>query len=215
MKRTLIAAGIVALLATRASAADAQIIDSRGGGRAGAPRAWTSLFAGYLQHQRLCDPDSGACWNFGSGLQWRGTLEFPVGNGVTLGVVGTRARLPLIYESGLLGQVDADANVNQVLGQLRIGGGTGIHQVIDVTAGMSMFSNFQRESDGEALGPGGTKKNWTFALAYGFALPFRPRAQLILLQEYGLVIGKRVPNQSGNTAQQQTTRLGLRLGLGG
>jgi opacity protein-like surface antigen len=214
VKRTLVAAGIVALLVTRASAADAQIIDSRGGGRAGTPGAWTSLFAGYMQHQRLCDPDSSSCWNFGSGLQWRGTLEFPVGNGVTLGVVGTRARLPLIHESAL-GNVDADANVNQVLGQLRIGGGSGIHQVIDVTAGMSMFSNFQRESDGEALGSGGTKKNWTFALAYGFALPFRPRAQLILLQEYGLVIGKRMAGQSSNTAQQQTTRLGLRLGLGG
>ena len=215
MKRTIIVAGVAALVA--AGAADAQIIDGGRDGRSriGAPKAWTSLFVGWTQHQALCDPDSDSCWDFGSAMQWRGTLEVPVGNGVTVGAVGTHARMPLRYSSGLLvGSVDADANVSQVLGQLRVGGGAGIHQVIDITAGMSLFSNFRRTSDGQRIGPTGTTRNWSFALGYGFALPLSPRAQVILLQEYGIVVGKRLQGQSSNTAQSQTLRLGMRLGLG-
>lgn len=218
MKRTFLAA-VIALLTLRTIAVDAQIIDSGRDGRTrrvpGTPRAWTSIFAGWTQQQGLCDPDSNSCWDFGSALQWRGTLEFPMGNGVTLGAVGTHSRMPLTYSDGLLGGTDADANVSQILGQLRIGGGAGIHQVIDVTAGMTLFSNFRQASDGARIGPEGTTRNWSFGLGYGFALPLSPRAQVILLQEYGLIIGKRVSGRSSNTAQNQTLRLGLRLGLGG
>jgi len=215
VKRTWIIGIIAGLLAcATGTTVDAQIIDSRGRGRVGTPAAWTSIFAGWTQHQSLCDADSGSCWAFGSALQWRGTLEFPMGNGVTIGAAGTHSRAPLIYVDGS-GSTDADANISQLLGQFRIGGGAGIHQVIDVTAGMSLYSNFRRASDGARIGPTTTARNWSFALAYGFALPMSPRSQVILLQEFGYVIGKRIPGQASNSAQTQTLRLGWRLGLGG
>jgi hypothetical protein len=65
------------------------------------------------------------------------------------------------------------------------------------------------------LGDGGNKTAWTFSLGYGLGFPLRPRMQVQFLQEVGLVIGKRIPGRSSNTAQTSTTRLGLRLGLGG
>lgn len=217
MKRTWMWGAI--LSAALATAADAQIIDSgrdRPSGFVGQPKAWASLFAGFAQHQGLCDAESESCWSFGDALQWRAAVDFPIGNGAQLGVVGTMAKVPLIYDGGLLSgctSCDADANVSQLFGQLRIGGGSRIHQVIDVTAGMTLYSNFRR-TDGTRLDPSGTVSNWTFAIAPGIALPLSPRAQIILAQEWGVVVGKRVPGRSSNTAQTQTLRLGFRYGLG-
>ena len=206
----------VTVLALGAQAAGAQIIDSgRGGGRATrAPEAWTSLSIGWLQHQGLCDAETGDCWDFGSAPQWRASLEFPMGrSGATLGAVATTAKIPLTYVGGVCGTCDADANASQFLGNLRIGGGAGPHQVIDINAGIAVFSNF-RATGGTALG-GKAKTYPAFSIGYGFALPLRPKFQITLLQEYGLVIGKRVSGRSSNSAQTSTTRLGVRLGLGG
>jgi hypothetical protein len=217
VKREWRSALTAALLVAGAAVAEAQIIDPRGARGAGRPKAWTSLFAGWTNHNTLCEPESGACWEFGDALQWRGTLEFPVGNGVTLGAVGTMSRLPLRYHGGPLDSCsacDADANVTQLLGQLRIGGGSGIHQVIDITAGKTLFSNF-RTTDGTQLNQGRSESNWTLGIGIGIGLPLSPRAQVILSQEYGIIIGERVPGQSSNTAQHRTLRLGGRVGLGG
>ena len=220
MKRTwFLGAALSVALATAATTADAQIIDpgrDRPRGFVGQPKAWVSLFAGFAQHQGLCEPESESCWSFGDALQWRAALDFPIGNGAQIGVVGTHAKMPLIYSGGLLSGCsgcDADANVSSLLGQLRIGGGSGIHQVIDVTAGMTLYSNFRR-TDGTRLDPERTVSNWTFAIAPGIALPLSPRAQVILAQEWGIVVGKRVSGRSTNSAQTQTLRLGFRYGLG-
>ena len=220
MQRTWLLGAVGALLsAALTTAADAQIIDSgrdRPGGFVGQPKAWVSLFAGFAQHGGICDADSESCWNFGDALQWRAAVDIPIANGAQFGVVGMHAKMPLIYNGGLLSgctNCDADVNVSQLLGQLRIGGGSRIHQVIDVTAGMTFYSNFHA-TDGTQLDPSGTVSNWTFAIAPGIAVPLSPRSQVILAQEWGLVVGKRVPGRSSNTAQTQTLRLGFRYGLG-
>lgn len=196
--------------------ADAQIIDaSRSIGRE--PAAWTSLSIGWLTQQGLCDPDSNACWNFGSAPQWRATLDYPVGRGASIGVAASLARVPLTYQGSLVGPnscggCDADANVTQYFANLHLGGQSGFHQVIDINAGMTVFSNF-RSTSGTKLG-GNAVSDVSFAIGYGFGYGFSPRMQLMLLQDYGLIIHKRQPGRSNNTAQQSTTRIGLRVGLG-
>lgn len=204
------------LLVCAADAARAQII--QGPIRSREPVAWVSLGIGWLDQQGLRDPDSGAIWDFGSAPQWRATLEAPLGRGASIGVAGTTARVPLIYAGSLTGpnscaRCDADANVSQIMGQLHIGGGAGFHQVIEISAGMTLFSNF-RASDGTRLGDGKTVSDFSFGIGYGFGYSFSDRTRIALLQEYGLVLHKRQPGQSNNTAQQRTTRLGLRFGLG-
>lgn len=198
-----------------AEIAEAQII--QGPVSSGEPIAWTSLSIGWLNHQGLCDPDSNACWDFGSAPQWRGTLEFPMGRGATIGAAASIARVPLIYNGSLTGAnscagCDADAHVTQYMANFRIGGGTGFHQVIDLNAGMTVFSNF-RSTSGAKLG-GKAVSDFSFALGYGFAYSISPRVQIMLLQDYGLVIHKRQPGSSRNTAQQSTLRVGGRFGLG-
>jgi hypothetical protein len=183
------------------------------------PQAWTSLSIGWLRQQGICDRDSGACWDFGSGPQWRASLEFPMGTSTTLGVVGTTAKVPLVYRGGVLtpnscAGCDADANVSQVFGTLRMGGGIGFHQVIDLLAGTTLFSNFRRSDNGAKLGGGKTTSDFTFALGYGFGYGLSSRAQINFVQEYALQILPRQAGSSNNTSQQATLRIGFRYGLG-
>ena len=211
--RTLLNA--LALMVVSACTVDAQIIDSRQVGT-GEPIAWTSLSVGWLQHGGLCDPGSNSCWGFGGAPQFRASLDMPMGRGATIGLVGTTAKVPLRYDGGLLGACsgcDADANVSQIFANLHIGGGSGLHQVIDVNAGMTIFSNFRRTS-GEKLDPSGSVSAFTFDIGYGFGYSLSRRFQIMLLQDWGLVIHKRMSGQTNNTANQTTTRIGARYGLG-
>lgn len=214
MVRRLLFVGILVGITQSASA---QIIDAGGSGRRfGQPNTWVSLGIGWLQQGGLCDPDSNSCWNFGNAVQWRGTLEYPIGRGATIGVAATTARVPMIYSAQLVcvSGCDADANVSQYLGQLHLGGGTGIQQAIDLTAGMTVFTNFRASDTGMRLDPVKAVSNFSFLVGYGLALPVSRNFHVTLSQEYGQIIGKRVSGQSSNSAQQNITRIGARVGLG-
>ena len=209
---------VIAMLSLSAAAASAQIIRpqfNRG------PAAYASLGLGWQRMDGFCDKTSGDCWDFGnSGApQWRASFEVPLGyGGSAWGVVGTLARAPLTYiGSGLLNscaRCDADATVSQILGLFKMSGGSGFHQVIDVTAGAIMFSNFRQSTDGSRLGTGKTTARFTGALAYGFGYGFSPRSEIFVEQEYGLIFLPRTPGNNQNTANQQTLRVGARFGLG-
>src|SRR6185503_15959194 len=184
--------------------------------RSARPTAWTSLAIGWTQQQGFNDPETGAAWDFGSGPQWRASIEFPMGYGATtVGVVGTIMKMPLIFSDGTCSNCDADATISQVMGLFRMGGGTGFHQVIDVGAGTTMFSNFRQSNTGTKLGTGKMTQNFTFSIAYGFGYGLSQRTQIFFTQEYGLQILKRVPGSANNTSQQTTLRFGGRDGLGG
>ena len=208
---------LVAFLVGIAQSATAQIIDAGGSGRRfGQPNAWASLGIGWLQQGGLCDPGSNSCWDFGNAMQWRGTLEYPMGRGATIGAAATTARVPLTYIQtlGCPSGCDADANVSQYLAQLHLGGGTGIQQAIDIAAGMTVFTNFRSKDTGIRLDPAKAVSNFSFSVAYGFALPIKSNFHLTLSQEYGQIIGKRMSGRSSNSAQQNITRIGARVGLG-
>jgi opacity protein-like surface antigen len=207
---------LVGFLLAGAQSATAQIIDAGGSGRRfGQPNAWVSLNIGWLQQGGLCDPGSSSCWDFGNAMQWRGTLEYPIGRGATIGAAATTARVPLRYSSTTTcaAACDADANISQYFGQLHLGGGTGIQQAIDIAAGMTVFTNF-RATDGTRLAPAKAVSNFSFAIGYGLALPLSQNFHVTLSREYGQIIGKRMAGQRSNSAQQNITRIGARVGLG-
>jgi hypothetical protein len=209
---------VITLLVLGAATASAQIIRPVFRSR---PAAWTSLAIGWTNQQGFCDRDSGDCYDFGSGPQWRASLEMPFGyGGTTLGIVGTIAKTPLIYRgTGLTTNsclnCDADATVSQIFGVVRMGGSSGFHQVIDLSAGTTMFSNFRATNGGAKLGSGKMTQNFSFGVAYGFGYGFSPRAQVFFTQEYALEILPRQSGNANNYAQQTTLRIGGRYGLGG
>jgi hypothetical protein len=206
---------VVFALCGGAEVAQAQII-GREQSFSREPIGWVSLGIGWMQHGAFNDPETGDGWDFGSAPQWRATLVFPAGRGAAFGVAGTIARVPLIFDGPTCatGRCDADANVSQVLGLFRLGGGSGLHQVIDVQAGITMFSNFREVDSGTRLGTGEMSQAFTFGIGYGFGYPLSPRTHVTLGQDWGLIILKRQPNTSQQTVQQTATRIGIRFGLG-
>lgn len=206
--------GALALLLTAAPALHAQIIQP---GIRNRPAAWTSLSVGWFQQGSICGATASTCWNFGGAPQFRASFEIPAGTGAAFGLAGTTARAPLIYASSLgnCGQCDADANVSQILGIVRIGGGsTGFHQVIEIAAGTTIYTNF-RSTDGTRLGDGKAVSDLTFGLGYGFGFSLSPRTQVVLIvQEWALVLHERQPGSSENTTTQQNIRIGGRFALG-
>lgn len=211
MKRIL---GAVALTVGITTSADAQIIRPTNISR---PEAYTSISAGWLRQQPICDPASKACWTFGDGPQYRASIEFPVGVATSLGLAYSNARLPLRWadtppNTANCAVCDANAEMHQVLGVVHLGGGGVFQQVIDVAVGATRFANFKTTS-GTPLGTGKPVTDLSFALAFGFGYSVTRNLQATLQQEYGLVIHKRVAGSTNSSAQQQTLRLGLRLGL--
>jgi hypothetical protein len=186
--------------------------------RPAGPTAWTSLSVGLFQVQDIYDPESNSVWDFGTIVQFRGTLERDFQRGMSLGVAGTLARAPLSYSGPECETIicDADLTLWQALGLFRIGGGgLGFHQVIEIAAGVTGFSNFSRR-DGGTVGPG-TVVDPTFKIGYGFGYSLSPNTQLTLLQEVGLMIherGDRPAGDESNVPRTWATRVGLRFGLG-
>jgi hypothetical protein len=204
---------VVCALVAGAEVAQAQII-GREQVFSREPIGWVSLGIGWMQQGAFNDPETGDGWDFGGAPLWRATLEFPVARGATFGVAGTIAKVPLIFDGSTCSRCDADANVSQVLGLFRLGGGSGLHQVIDVQAGITMFSNFREVDSGTRLGTGEMSQAFTFGIGYGFGYPLSPRTHVTLGQDWGLIILKRQPGTSQQTVQQASTRIGIRFGLG-
>jgi hypothetical protein len=180
------------------------------------PNAWTSLSAGLYQLQEMFDPGSSSVWDFGNIVQFRGTLERDLQRGTSFGVAVTYARAPLTYDGPDCSACNADVPLWQALALFRIGGGVGLHQVIELAAGVTGFGDFRRTTGGRlapesAIDP-------TFVIGYGLGYPLAPNTQLTLLQEVGLMVHRRGDRPAGdesNLPRTWATRVGLRFGLGG
>jgi hypothetical protein len=179
---------------------------------------WTTVWAGYHDPGSIADGRTNSDWLFSDGLAWRGTLEYGIGGGSAIGVVGTFARLPLEVRSRTVGPSrDADGDIRSLQALFHAGGGAGLHQVIEVSAGVIEFRNFRAKGSGEKLGPPDGDRDLTFALGYGFGFGISGRAQIALVQDFGYTFHQRdgLPASSSRTTMNRSTRIGLRLGFGG
>ncbi|MDQ3996690.1 MAG: hypothetical protein M3303_06690 [Gemmatimonadota bacterium] len=178
---------------------------------------WTSLTVGLYRLPNIFDPSSSSDWDFGNIVQFRGTLERDFRRGTALGVGVTYARAPLTYDGPDCSFCDADVALWQALALFRMGGGAiGLHQIIEIGAGVTGFSNFQQRGGGR-LAPQ-TVVDPTLSIGYGLGYSLSPGAQFTLLQEVGLMVhrrGNRPAGDESNVPSTYATRIGLRFGLGG
>jgi hypothetical protein len=199
-----------------AADARAQII---GAPRRPDPANWASGGVGLWQAQTIDDYATESAWNFGTVTQWRAAFEHTLRNGGTVGLAGAISRPSLSYEGEVGGcqSCDARANVWQVLALFRIGGGSGFHQVIELHAGATAFSNFRAADDDRRLAPTGTVIDPTFSIGYGFAYGFGRGSQLVLVQDLGAILHRRqnAPSGANTLRQYQLTRIGLRVAIDG
>lgn len=181
------------------------------------PNAWASLSVGIYNLQDIYDPRSDAVWDFGNMVQFRGSLERELQRGTAVGVVGTLARAPLSY-SGPECDCDADLTLWQVLGLFRLGGSgsIGFHQVIEIGAGVTGFSNFNRRTGSGSIGRG-TAIDPTVKIGYGLGFPLAANTEFMLVQEVGFMFherGDRAAGDDSSIPRTWSTRVGIRYGLG-
>lgn len=210
--RALAALGVALLAAAGLPrATQAQYAPTRGAS------AYTTLSVGYQDIGNVHEGGSNSDWLVGGFPVFRGSIEMPIQRNSQLGAVLSYARMPLTYYGADCNACNADATLWQALGMFRIGGGRGLHQVIEITAGVSSVQDVTQRSGGR-IGPGSPVIVPTVALGYGIGYPISPKMDLVLLQEYGLMFFKRGDALAGSntsTPRTQVTRIGLRMGLGG
>ena len=87
--------------------------------------------------------------------------------------------------------------------------------MVDAGAGVTNFASFRSDRFSTRFRPT-SDADFSFTIASGFGYSTSPRTELTLVQEYGNVFHQRgtLPNDVRTNAQQLTTRLGVRLGLG-
>lgn len=207
-----IATGVM-FLTMIARPVDAQILDRQSTSE---PRAWVSGAIGLFDLGVIDDGTSGARWRFSNAAQFRGSLEYALGRGNAIGVSAAYARVPITYSPfGSAGE-DATATVSALALSFHGGGGVGLHQVFEASVGALRFSDFTSDEDGERLQPFDADFDVTFMIGGGFGYSIGTRTQVVLVQEFGIVLhqGTALPNDASTSAYHRTTRLGLRYGLG-
>jgi hypothetical protein len=191
--------------------AGAQII--RPGMRFGEPNAWVSFGAALVSEFDVRDGTTGL-WEFGDATQYAVSIEKPIsGSGVTLGVRGTHARVPLRYSGNVI--ADADANVSQVMAVLHVASGREFHSVLELSAGATIFSNFRSRSGDARLAPD-SDTDVAFGFAYGFGYNFSPSFAIDVVQDQSTSLHQKTGLSAGesSSARFTSTRIIARFGLG-
>ena len=107
------------------------------------PVTWVSASGALIDMQSFYGGANGEAWNWGSGVQLRGTLERALRRDMTVGLAGSFARLPLTVSGGGCNPCEGDGTVWTAMGVLRLGGGGGIgfHSAFEASVGAAGFTN--------------------------------------------------------------------------
>ena len=132
----------------------------------------------------------------------------------------SHSRMPLRYNTstfvaGCVGECDAHATVQSLMATLHIASGRGFQQVVNLSAGVIRFSDFEADDSGVELPPE-SDLDPSFGVGLGIGYAFGTRSQLFLVQDVGLTIHSR-EGLSGNESsmvRSYVTRIGFRMGLG-
>ena len=195
-----------------AADAGAQII--RPGMRFREPAAWASFGAALQNTFDVRDGTTNSVWQFGDATQYAASLEKSISSGVSFGVRGTHARVPLFY-SGTTA-TEADANISQVMGVLHVASGREFHSVLELSVGATIFSNFRSRTTDQRLEPTSPDSDFTFAYGYGFGYNFSPTFAIDIVWDVSTALHQKtgLSAGAGSSNRLQSTRLVARFGLG-
>ena len=197
-----------------AADAGAQII--RPGMRFSEPQVWVSFGVARQSTFEVHDGTTSSSWQFSDAVQYAASLEKTLSGGTTLGVRGTRARVPLTYFGATGGGIDADADVSQIMGVLHVASGREFHSVLELSAGATIFSNFRSRSTDVGLEPTSSDADFTFAFGYGFGYNFSPTFAIDVVQDMSTSLHQKTGLIAGEGTNNRfnSTRIVGRFGLG-
>jgi hypothetical protein len=206
---------LITLLSLVATAdAGAQIIRPRF--QPGQPAAWVSAGASLEQGFSVVDGTTHARWDFGNATPYVASLEKTVSTGTTLGLRGATALTPLTYTSAST-ITDADARVSQLFATLHVANGQGVHSVLELSAGATVYSNFRARPTGTTLVPDKPVVDFAFAFGYGFGYSFSPAFSVDVVQDITTSLHQKtgLSASDDSSVRLHGTRLVARFGLGG
>ena len=212
--RALLTAIVPLILVTTPSAA--QII-RRGSLGPPPPAAWVSAGLAQGGGWTVVDGTTQSRWDFGSATQYHASAEKANG-GVSFGLRGTRAQVPLRYRSidpAVVRDVDADANVSQLMANVHVGSARGFHSVFELAAGATIYSDFRARVSGDKLQPT-SDTDFSFGFGGGFGYGFSNRFVVEVVQELMTHLHQRtgLAASEDTNARVYSTRIVGRYGLG-
>jgi len=190
--------------------------------RAVEPSVWVSGGIGLFNANGVNDGDTESTWDFGesSNAQYRLAVEKAFRNTASIGVTGTYVRVPFTYRGpsapGSCGQCAAHLDAVSLGASFHVGGGIGLHQVLEGSAGVIQYRNLTQDSDGSRLAPENGNIDPYFTFGYGFGYAFGRTMQVSVVQDFGLALHERrgLTSEQSNTLRQRTIRLNFRYGMG-
>jgi hypothetical protein len=186
------------------------------------PSLWGSLGVGLFNGNDVSDGETESVWDFGRSYnpQYRAALEKAISRTASIGLTGTYMHAPFTY-IGPVGDFDrtrtpGHLDVITLGASVHVGGGVGLHQVLEATAGALAYRNLERDSDRAALPPVNGNIDPYFTFGYGFGYSFDPITQISIVQDFGLALHERtgLTSEDSNTLTQRTIRLNFRYGFG-
>ena len=215
----------LAFLCLASAPAGAQIISVPHGSLAKDPAFIFTTTIGMPTIQSVKDGRSGTIWDFSQGAEFGAALERTLGRGAAFGIVATYTKMPLhfldtsVVSTGYASCCNAHVDVITAGAQFTSGGGAGFHQLIMISVGVIAFQNFDVKYNGSVGSPGAPPQrdiDPRLAIGYGFGYGLSARSEAFLLQEYGVALhqGDGLQGNDRRQYQQQTTRIGFRLGAG-
>jgi hypothetical protein len=183
------------------------------------PSTWVSGSIGLFNGNGVNDGSTGSTWDFGNAStpQYRLGAERAFSTSMSIGAAGTYTHVPFTYMgSEGCGECSAHLDMFTVGGTFRYGGGLGLHQVLEATAGIVDYTNLKRDVDGTKLPPAGGNIDPYFVFGYGFGYTLNPQMEVSIVQDFGLGLHERdgLTSEDSNTLRQRTLRLNFRYGFG-
>ena len=186
------------------------------------PAAWVSVGIGLFNGNDVSDGGTESTWDFGraSNPVYRASLEKAISSTASIGATASYTRLPFTYigngASASCSRCAAHMDVIGAAASFHVGGGRGLHQVLEASAGALQYRNLRRDSDKASLEPSNGNIDPYFTFGYGFGYAFDPVTQVSVVQDFGLALHERdgLTSEQSNTLTQRTIRLNFRYGFG-
>ena len=211
---------LLSLLVLAAAPAQSQV--RRRVPRTPEPSAWISGSIGLFNGNDVSDGETESVWDFGraSVPQYRLAVEKAIRGTASIGATGTYLHAPFTYlgPGGANSCTRCGAHLDMIsLGaSFHVGGGLGLHQVLEASAGAIQYRNLTRDEDKTPLEPLDGNIDPYFTFGYGFGYTLSPSMQVSVVQDFGLAIHERkgLTSEDSNTLTQRTLRLNFRYGFG-
>ncbi|MEO7366729.1 MAG: hypothetical protein ABIZ36_02150, partial [Gemmatimonadaceae bacterium] len=210
---------VLLVMLVAATAADAQV--RRRAPLPAEPATWVTVSAGLFNGNTVSDGATQSTWDLGQATnpQLRVAAERSLQgqSHISVGVAGTYQHAPFTY-SGSSGCSQCAAHMDLMsLGlSFHAGGGVGLHQVLEASAGALFYRNLKSDCDNTPLPPTGGNLDPYFTFGYGFGYTMSPTMQISVVQDFGLALHERtgLSSEQSNTLRLRTIRLNLRYGFG-